>query len=349
MANLSENMCLAIMLATILVLQTSHQAAIDGRFGSIPQPIDPQLKYEAPDDCRLTINANQEVNLVCNLRTVNSEFDTTNFSVIPSEHTASLSILCDDEIMAKSKLEPKCFTHLLRLKELTLEYCKFAKFNQEVLDGLTDLRNLTLRTHNINWPELNLEIEADSFQYAKNLERLDLSMNNIWSLPENLFCNLNGLVMLNISENRLQDVNELGFRELVKDNEQVTQNSVKPICNLDLESLDASFNHFVLLPASGFGILKRLRLLKVHNNEISMVADKALNGLRNLQILDLSSNKIVALPSELFKDPSGAIQEIYLNNNSISVLSPHLFANLEQLNVLDLSTNQLTSTWINIQ
>lgn len=49
--------------------------------------IDSSLRYDAPDDCRFSVYGNDDVSLSCNLRTINSEFDTTNFSVIPSEHT----------------------------------------------------------------------------------------------------------------------------------------------------------------------------------------------------------------------------------------------------------------------
>lgn len=337
-----------IILSQIIKNTTADQSSLLHEalgFNSVKNGLNlDQSKYEAPDDCKYTILNNLDVSLVCNLRTVNSEFDTTNFSVIPSENTVSLTVLCNDEIMTKSSLDPKSFIHLARLKELTLEFCKFGKLSQEVLFGLNDLRNLSIRTHNINWPALSLEIESNTFQNTKNLERLDLSQNNIWSLPENLFCSLNGLIFLNVSENRLQDINDLGFREKIQKETEIR--NFEPKCLLDLESLDVSYNHFVLLPPNGFGTLKRLRNLKIHSNEISMLADKALGGLKNLQIIDLSSNKIVALSSELFKDPANSIQEIYLQNNSISVLSPGLFANLEQLQALDLSTNQLTSTWI---
>ncbi|XP_028893963.2 toll-like receptor 6 [Zeugodacus cucurbitae] len=324
-------------------------------------------RYDAPDDCHFLPAAgpdNPEIALTCNLRTVNSEFDTTNFSVIPAEHTVALHVLCNDEIMAKSSLEARSFAHLVRLQELSIEYCKLAKFNRHVLEGLSQLRNLTVRTNNILWPTINFDIEADAFAVVKNLERLDLSSNNIWSLPDNIFCALSGLSSLNMSENRLQDVNELGFRERTREQSANAEHSTvatpevstkrqqsassvnNTSCNLDLEILDVSYNHFVLLPANGFGTLRRLRVLQVNNNEISMIADKALSGLKNLQILNLSSNKIVALPSELFTEQAGTIQEVYLQNNSISVLSPKLFSNLDQLQALDLSHNQITSTWI---
>lgn len=310
--------------------------------------IDPSIRYDAPDDCRVSVYGNDDVSLACNLRTINSEFDTTNFSVIPSEHTVSLTIMCNSTIMVKSTLESRSFAHLTRLRELSLEHCKVAKFNKYVLYGLNDLRNLSIRTGNVHWPALSLEIDFDSFVHNKHLEQLDMSMNNIWSLPENLFCNLNGLNFLNLSSNRLQDINDLGFREKSgNDTNNSTTGNLKHSCILDIESLDVSNNHFVLLPAHSFGTLKRLKYLKIQDNEISMVDDKALSGLRSLQILDLSANKIVALPSDLFKDPAQSIQEVYLQNNSISVLSPKLFSNLEQIQALDLSINKITSTWIN--
>ncbi|XP_065090359.1 toll-like receptor 6 [Ochlerotatus camptorhynchus] len=108
-------------------------------------------------------------------------------------------------------------------------------------------------------------------------------MKNIWSLPDHLFCSLNGLRSLNISSNWLQDVNDLGVREKpqVKDE---SGNSTTVSCNLDLEDLDVSQNDFVLLPGSGFGMLKRLKLLKIHDKEISVVVDKALNGLKELKL-----------------------------------------------------------------
>lgn len=320
--------------------------------------IDPSVRYDAPDDCRLTDNRNEDFSLACNLRTINSEFDTTNFSVIPSDHTVSLSIVCNNTIKVKSTLEPRSFGHLAMLKELSLDHCKISKFNKEALYGLGDLRNLSVRTGNVHWPELSLEIEPDSFVHNKHLEQLDLSLNNIWSLPENLFCSLNGLSFLNLSSNRLQDINDLGFREkswnetgAAHGGGNTSSNAVpgahKHPCILDIESLDVSNNHFVVLPPNGFGMLKRLRYLKIQDNEILMVDDKALSGLRNLQILDLSSNKIVALPSDLFRDSAQSIQEVYLQNNSINVLSPNLFSNLEQIQALDLSINAITSSWIN--
>ncbi|XP_022899811.1 toll-like receptor 6 [Onthophagus taurus] len=326
---------------------------------SVPQ----QIRYEAPDDCQWWIrDSPAEVSLTCKLRTINSEFDTTNFSVIPSEHTTALRIECDEDIMSRSSLDDRSFFHLNKLRELDLEHCKLGRWPSGTLTGLRDLRNLTVRTHNTDWPAMSLDFSQESFNPVRQLERLDLSCNNIWSFPENIFCPLTNMVFLNVSENRLQDISDLGFREKApkppqplmspQEDEHLLHSPTTPQtfthpCSLDIQILDTSYNHFVLIPANGFSVLRRLRELYVHHNEISMVADKALAGLKTLQIFDLSHNKVVALPSELFKDSSYSIKEIYLQNNSISVLAPGLFSNLEQLLALDLSRNHLTSAWIN--
>ncbi|KAE8573499.1 toll-like receptor 6 [Halyomorpha halys] len=314
------------------------------------------LRYEAPEDCNWWLRDPEEVALSCSLRTINSEYDTTNFTVIPPEHTTALRIRCDHNIMSRSTLDQRSFAHLAKLRELDLEYCKLTKLVNGVFDGLEDLRTLSIRTHNTDYPAFSLELSPDTFASVKQLEKLDLGLNNIWSFPENIFCPMTQLVSLNVSGNRLQDISDLGFREKTPPPQPLIsgpeggvgeEKTTQIPCTMDIQVLDTSGNHFVLMPMNGFSALRRLKELYIHDNEISMVTDRALAGLRHLTHFDLSNNKIVALPPELFRECADSIKEIYLRNNSISVLSPGLFANLNQLIALDLSRNQLTSAWIN--
>jgi len=315
------------------------------------------LRYDAPDDCQWWLRDEpDEVSLVCRLETINSDFETTNFSVIPSEYTASLRIQCNSDVMSKSSLEERCFSHLTKLRELALDHCKLGKWLPGTLYGLSDLRNLSVKTYNTDWPPMSMEVSPDSFLSVRQLERLDLSFNNIYAFPQSIFCPLTNLAMLNVSFNRLQDVGDLGFREkpppsrLIspqdEDSNIPSRNSPLAPCSLDIQVLDASSNFFVLFPSSGFSALRRLRELRLSNNAITMVADRALAGLKNLESLDLSGNKIVALPPEVFQDAADVLKHIRLQNNSIGVLASGLFANLTQLIALDLSRNELTSNWI---
>ncbi|XP_015595109.1 toll-like receptor 6 [Cephus cinctus] len=309
-------------------------------------------RYAAPEDCSWQpLGTGHEVSLSCSLRSINSEFDTTNFSLIPAERTAILGLECDPDVPAKSSLAGGSFAHLHNLRELRLDDCKLSSWPSDALEGLRNLRNLTIRTRNVDYPAFSLELSPKAFAAAGQLERLDLASNNIWSFPEGIFCSLAVLVYLNVTGNRLQDVTELGFRESGYQQPQsvlvnADQRSSGPAsCSLDIQILDVSRNHLVLLPPRGFSTLKRLRVLRIAENEINMVDDKALAGLRSLEIFDLSDNKVVALPADLFKDTSKSITEIHLQNNSLSVLAPGLFEGLKQLVTLDLSKNSLTSTW----
>ncbi|XP_046420530.1 toll-like receptor 6 [Neodiprion pinetum] len=310
------------------------------------------LRYAAPEDCAWhSHNSEDEVSLTCSLRSINSEFDTTNFSLIPSEHTAVLKIECDTSIQTKSSLSEDSFAHLHKLRELHLDGCKLANWPAGALNGLRNLRNLAIRTRNNDYPAFSLELFPDAFAVTPHIEKLDLASNNIWSFPDRLFCPLSALVYLNVSGNRLQDVTELNFREtsepqpqsLVADSEEPPTSSTS--CSLDIQILDVSSNHLIVLPSKGFSTLRRLKELRLARNEINMVDDKALFGLRSLEIFDLSDNRVVALPAELFRDTANTIKEIHLQNNSLSVLAPGLFADLKQLVALYLSRNSLTSAW----
>lgn len=323
------------------------------------------FNYDAPEDCVWKVRDNgDEVMLACTLRTINSEMDQTNFSAIPSENTVSLLISCDPSVTARSSMENQSFAHLVRLRELELDSCKLALWPSATLDGLGDLRNLTVRTGVSDRPEagMTVEVQAGSFAHATRLERLDLSTNNLLALPENTFCQLPNLLHLNLSRNRIQDVGDLGFKERtpppppqplisshdggIYDLESYQRKSASGPCSLDVQTVDVSWNRIVAIPSSGFSSLRRLAELRLAANKISVVNDRPLAGLTNLEILDLSCNDIVSLPVNMFKDVAESVRQIYLQNNSISALSPGLFVNLYQLNSLDLSCNQLTSTWI---
>uniref|UniRef100_T1GVK5 Uncharacterized protein n=1 Tax=Megaselia scalaris TaxID=36166 RepID=T1GVK5_MEGSC len=353
------------------------------------QPSPDDVRYDVPDDCHFTkIQSLQgdedrvgvmggesslslsskdksgnvmDISLTCNLRTVNSEFDTTNFTVIPSDHTVGLRIVCNDDIMARSKLLPNGLAHLHKLKELSVDYCKLAEFHRLTLTGLDNLRNLTIRTHNINWASLNLNLDVDAFLPTKKLERLDISKNNIWTLPDNVFCHMNDLNYLNVSENRLQDVGELGFREkqdAVNSSETTvstvnatmspspttvattptpivksTTVKVKPSCSMDIEILDASHNNFVLLPSKG---------IYLQNNTISVLSPKLFWDLEQLQALDLSRNQITStwIDKNTFK---GLIRLVLLNlsHNRINKLNAEIFSDLYTLQILNLRYNQI--------
>lgn len=317
-------------------------------FGVLTASLSKALRYQAPDECKWmavtsdgeeevssATEPDQEVALICRLRTINSELENTNFSVIQAQYTVRLRIFCAEQLYFHSALTPGSLQTLTDLKDLSIEYCKIANLTAGAFRGLRNLRNLTLRTHNVDWSPVTLEIYNGVFaEDLGQLERLDLSINDIWTLPEAVFCPLHNLQFLNLTRNRLRDVLYLRF------------GNSGHRCGLNLRVLDLSNNSLDSLPASAFSSLGRLQELHLESNVITYMADHALDGLTSLTYLNLADNKLVNLPPEIFAD-TRELKELHLQNNSINVLAPGLFNGLSNLLVLDLSENELNEEWIN--
>lgn len=312
-------------------------------------------KLDLPDYC--SWDSRQDGALTCVHRYTGNDSLRTNFSQATSEYVTSMNIVCEDSDLEDDNgvLSVDSFLHLWRLRSLKLTGCKLVHWPTKLLSSLRDLRNLTVRTLNGRKTNYNLELEKGAFDNMPQIEKLDLSWNNIWQIQHPLFCPLSNLVTLNISWNLLKDITELGFQDVSEEKisekhprRQLESTSARPSCSLDVQSLDMSNNQISMLPINGFSSLKRLRVLNLSSNAISMVVDEALHGLRSLESLDLSGNKIVALPPAMFRDATKSLKELRLQNNSISAL-PGLVTDMNQLVTLDLSRNVLTSMWLNAE
>lgn len=283
------------------------------------------------------------VSLQCKLRTINNA-DTVLFNLTSTQMDmiTTLDLECSDVLFFESALEPNSFlTQLRRLRDLRLEFCKIRYVPSGVLTASRELKHLVLRTHNTDWSAMTMEFHPNTFRGLTQLKFLDVSDNNIWTLPDELFCPLYSLTNLNMSSNRLQDVLELGFSDW-----GAGPTAPGKTCNVGLEDLDLSINDISNVPDNAFTSLRSLQRLLLQENSISVLADRAFVGLVSLQHLNASSNRLAALPPELFQSTRD-LREIYLNNNSISVLAPGLLEGLDQLLVLDLAFNELTSSWVN--
>ena len=289
---------------------------------------------DPPDDCQMTGAGGDKVSLVCRLRTINSELDTTNFSVIPARVTISLQVECSDVLFFQSSLRNNSFIQLTALRRLTIEYCKIGEVPRDAFAGLSNLQNLTLKTYNTDWSAMTLSVAKNAFMYLHKLEYLNLGDNNIWTLPPRLFCDLDRLTYLNLSRNKLQNINDLSFSRVIGR------------CSPRLGKLDLSLNHFSCIPPSAFAALKNLTFLNISLNGIQKIEDQAFFGMYSLKVLDISGNLLSTLPPELFKE-NKRLTELYARNNSIAVLAPGLFTGLNMLMKLNLADNELTNTWVN--
>ncbi|XP_030751815.1 toll-like receptor Tollo [Sitophilus oryzae] len=307
---------------------------------------------QAPRGCEWRMRPSEESEnteepvLYCQIRTVsNAEPLIGNLTQTQSDRVTSLLLECNDALFFESSLDPaqrgSFLVQLKKLRDLKIENCKLRNIPPASLAGLRHLKRLSLRSHNSEWSAMTLDLNAESFRGLAELRSLDLADNNIWNVPQEMFCPLYSLTQLNLTKNKLQDIGSLGFSDWGK-------GPLAPgrACVNSLEILDLSENEVIALPDNGFSALRSLEELHLQDNAISTLGDRAFVGLNALKTLNISSNCLVAMPPELFQS-SRELTHLYLQNNSLSVLAPGLLEGLDQLRVLDLSKNELTSRWVN--
>lgn len=274
--------------------------------------------------------------LLCQFRTLASE-DTL------SEYTSGLSkakelkVVCTHD-QVESILRTNHFGYLPHLRKLSIESCLVKKLPALAFSGLSGLHELVFVNNGgqtaDETTQIILEVEADAFTGLNDLKRLNVSGNNMWSLPKGIFCSLSSLIDLDLSNNYIQDASDLGF-------------SSKELnaCRIPLRSLDLSRNSLSTLASTAFGQLRKLERLNLASNNLNVMDDEALGNLRSLLHLNMAHNRFVALPSELLSQTK-YLQELDLHNNTLSVLAPGLFSDLEHLVVLNLSSNEIANDWL---
>lgn len=273
-------------------------------------------------------NINNE-SLRCQLRTLQpTEWEAQLGRVSHPERATSLVIECSDVLFFESALERDILKRLPRLRQLSVASCKVRAIQPGSLATLPELRRLSIRTHNTDWPAMALTLTDQSLAGLRELRHLDLSDNSLISTPDGLFCSLASLSGLNLSANRLQDVASLGF------------NTAEEDCLQELTELDLSWNVISELHPLSLRALSKLQSLSMQHNGLTHLAEQSLAGLESLRMLNLSSNQLSVLPPDLFRDCS-ELRELDLHHNSLSVLPLGSFSGLSQLQVLDLSHNSL--------
>ncbi|CAG9562611.1 unnamed protein product [Danaus chrysippus] len=281
------------------------------------------------DNCKKEYNGENEIT-VCHVRTLES--NGSNLVLASSESTKSLSIECNQLLLFESYIESNYFQRFVNLEELTIRNCKIIRIPGNAFEGLRKIKKISIRSKNREWsPNKYLELSLGTFNGLRELQLLDLGKNNLKNIPSEIFCPLENLQTLNLTNNRMKSIDRLGFGKS---------------CGTGLRSLDISQNELKSLSEeSEISGLRHLQELKLQHNNISDISDEIFNGLISLRILNISYNNLQLIPEGIFANTK-ELREIYLNNNQLFELARGVFHRLEQLLVLDLSNNQLSSAHI---
>ncbi|KAL9978290.1 hypothetical protein ACROYT_G015789 [Oculina patagonica] len=215
-------------------------------------------------------------------------------------------------------LPPGVFRNLKTLKTLELGSNKIKELPTGVFQETNLLRHLDLGVNSIKY------LEADVFQKMTLLETLNLRINEIGNIPRDSFKNLKELRQLYLMTNKLV------FLE-----DGLLQSNTK------LGKLELSENQLTTIPANLMGNLSSLLTLTLGDNQLKEIPQQV-GSMKNLQLLDLSRNKIERIPVRLLAKLN-QLKLLTLQRNRISSISSQTFANLTDLEYLLLNKNTLSS------
>ncbi|XP_063229056.1 uncharacterized protein LOC134534508 [Bacillus rossius redtenbacheri] len=182
-----------------------------------------------------------------------------------------------------------------------------------------DLQLLNMSQNNVT----ALRNEAFVRAAPSLLKTLILSRNGLRSVERGAFLGLPYLTFLDLSENEIAHLWPETFAD-----------------SAHLESLNLRGNRLDLSANKPF-ISAGIKILDVSSCGVTFPAPAAFQGLRKLEELVASHNRLQRLDAGLFAQ-SAALRHLYLANASLTALSPELLAPLPSLRTLDVSDNQLS-------
>uniref|UniRef100_A0A8D8Q459 Carboxypeptidase N subunit 2 n=1 Tax=Cacopsylla melanoneura TaxID=428564 RepID=A0A8D8Q459_9HEMI len=192
---------------------------------------------------------------------------------------------------------------------------------KEIRDQLPrDIKHLVL--DNVPLPQDTLSADIFSTELASSITQLIWRASNIQTLLGEFNAKLPNVEHIDLSANKLHTISNDAFAN-----------------NLNLNHLNLSNNQLSTIELRAFDNLDQLKELYLNQNQLALT-EQVFSPLWNLQLLDLSHNKLTMLDNYYFL-PNKKMAHLYLNHNNIATLSKQSLINMNQLLTLDLSHNKI--------
>ena len=227
----------------------------------------------------------------------------------------------------------KCVTNevndFYKITELKITSRNFENLDQLLKDRLNKTIDLIL-----NW--LDLPYLKDVKLNNSHISKLDLSNNNIKSIPEDFFSRLKFIKEIILRENSISDLTNF-YRNIEK----------KLCAFIYLETLDLSSNKISSVDGNNFDKLKNLKVLYLHRNQIKILSIDDFNKFNQIKELRLGNEGMIFDEDLSFKKFSN-LDLLDLSYCKFKPLNSNLFAGLKNLTNLDLFEIKLINVTENI-
>uniref|UniRef100_H3DMV2 Podocan n=1 Tax=Tetraodon nigroviridis TaxID=99883 RepID=H3DMV2_TETNG len=248
------------------------------------------------------------------------------------------------------------------LYRLHLKSNKLEKIPEGAFSKLPNLRELYLQNNLLS----NEGMENETFSYLSSLECLDLSNNNLSTVPTGL---PRSLVLLHLEKNVIHSIpgdaltSVRNLEYLLLHNNKLRSRSIHPTAFQGLKKLHTLHMYNNLLERVPRGLPRRAKTLMLLHNSITEIGRNDLSLLYTLEELNLSYNKLTSpkLHREAFRklrvlktlDLSGnslrslplglprSLQTLEIKNNQLSSIPDGALTGMKKLQKLILSDNQL--------
>jgi hypothetical protein len=219
-------------------------------------------------------------------------------------------------------ISKKVFLKLKRLNEVYLDSEKLIEFHRKSgeyfeinLNGNSKYSKdffYKLEKFSISLKIIN-SLNQKCFENFVHLQEINLNFCGLFFIAADCFADLNGLKILNLSNNQISKLHVNTFRNLI-----------------NLEKLNLSWNKIVILKARLFQTLRNLKFLDLSFNSTLKLENNVLGNLINLEELHMPQFELI-------------------RNEKNSINSPFLFEKLNQLKQLNIqNTKNITDLNSNI-
>jgi len=265
-------------------------------------------------------------------------------------------------------MNKKLFLTLALFCASTLTPSLWAEPQQQAPQGVSvaqllqqNLINIQGNTLDLSNKNINDLTGLKNIPGIKDIEILQLSNNQLTTLPAGIFNGLDKLQILILANNNLttlpkeifKDLNNLRQLQLIN-NPNLSKMGIKDILYKGKE-LHALLNHYDLLNHDGVSITKLFQqgaldqeikdmemyaFLDLSNRNINNLTGlQNIPGIKSLKILALNNNKLTSLPTGIFNGLD-KLETLLLANNQLTTLPKGIFNSLNKLQKLALNNNQ---------